>query len=241
MIMDTLLWKKRGTPGDSPGARAAFTLIELLVVITIIGMLAALIGPAIARGLTAARATQCSGNLRQLAIAVGLYADDAKDFFPRSQHSAFSHRDIPWERSIAPYLGSSTTSWRDLLQGVYVCPSDSRAQTLGYGLNVYMELGPDDDYEGKPDTWRRRMDIPMPESTILFAENASAADHIMPNFWTSPRDAEDVDAGRHGGEANYAFVDGHVTLFEFSNTFSSAVDRWNPGKNYMLNQKQDAP
>ena len=55
-----------------------------------------------------ARATQCLNNLRQLGLAVRLYADDNADEFPRSQHSAFANGLMPWERTVAPLVGSST-------------------------------------------------------------------------------------------------------------------------------------
>jgi prepilin-type N-terminal cleavage/methylation domain-containing protein/prepilin-type processing-associated H-X9-DG protein len=208
--------------------RRALTLIELLVVIALLAILAALILPGVARGLDSARTSQCANNLRQLGMAVLLFAEQHKDAFPRSQHSAFAHGDIPWERSLAPELSSSAADWKLLLKGVYHCPADARALALSYGLNVYFELGDEDDYAGKPQIWRRRADIPRPGSTILFAENASLADHIMPHFWSAPRDAVDVDARRHRPKANYAFVDGHVALHDFAETYSESVDWWNP-------------
>ena len=55
-----------------------------------------------------------------------------------------------------------------------------------------------DDYLGKPRTWRRVSSVLNPSATVVFGENASAADHIMPHFWASPQDAEDVAARRHG-------------------------------------------
>ncbi len=222
-------------PGNSPPGPAwvrAFTLIELLVVIAIIGILAGLLLPALARARESARSIQCLSQARQLGIGVRLYTEDNQDEFPRSQHSAFTHGQMTWGRALAPLLGSDTIRWTNLLRRVYHCPSDLRTNGWSYGLNVYFELGPDDDYEGKPQTWRRTDSVSHPSATVTFAENASAADHIMPNFWTAAQDAVDVASRRHGRRSNYTFVDGHAEAREFRTIYepTQQVDEWNPAR-----------
>jgi prepilin-type processing-associated H-X9-DG protein/prepilin-type N-terminal cleavage/methylation domain-containing protein len=208
----------------------AFTLIELLVVMAVIALLAALLLPALSRAKEKGRQTVCLGHLRQISLAVRFYAEENDDEFPRSQHSAFSHGQLAWGRALAPALGATTTAWTNLLSGVYRCPTDRRTTPWSYGLNVYFELGPDDDYRGKPEQWRRISKVPKPTTTILMAENASSADHIMPNFWVNAQDAVDVASRRHGQRANYLFVDGHVETLKFNRVYDPAtpVDLWHP-------------
>jgi len=210
---------------------AGFTLVELLIVIAIIAMLAGLLLPALSRAKAAARAAQCRSQMRQIAIAMRLYADQHQDELPRSQHSAAARGQLPWGRAIAGELGQPGVAWTNLLTGIYHCPVDTRKTSWSYGQNVFFELDPKhDDYPGMPSTWRRISSVPRPALTILQGENAGDADHIMPHFWTSAADVTDVEPRRHRTRSIYTFVDGHAEALEFSRTFSpeKKMDLWNP-------------
>lgn len=68
--------------GSRNPARAGFTLIELLVVLAVLGILMAMLLPALASAKEAGRRAACVSNLRQIGIAVHAYASDANDRIP---------------------------------------------------------------------------------------------------------------------------------------------------------------
>lgn len=96
----------RTPPGQQP---AGFTIVELLVVIASIGILLALLLPAVQKTRAAARLTACRNNLRQLGLAVHQF-ESSYGAFPagKSRRSAADpHDELSWMRQILPYVEQS--------------------------------------------------------------------------------------------------------------------------------------
>jgi len=87
--------------------RVGFTLVELLVVIAIIGVLVALLLPAVQAAREAARRTQCLNNIRQLGIAMHLY-HDAHDQFPMNVNYVYRKDGPRAIRDFASHLVNMT-------------------------------------------------------------------------------------------------------------------------------------
>jgi prepilin-type N-terminal cleavage/methylation domain-containing protein/prepilin-type processing-associated H-X9-DG protein len=97
--------------------RRGFTLIELLVVIAIIAILAAMLFPVFARARENARRASCVSNLRQLGMALDMYAQDFDDFFP------IGGDPVQWTNG-NPKLAFVEAIWPYVRnRGVFYCPS----------------------------------------------------------------------------------------------------------------------
>ena len=209
--------------------RRAFSLVELLVVIAVVGILGALLLPALSQGKAAARRIQCVDNLRQLGLATQMYWDENEDFTFRYQIGATNGGRLYWfgwikpgaegqrefdptQGALYPFLQSS---------GVEICPSldynnalykyKARGAAYGYGYNL--NLG-----ESSINTSR----ISQPSDTVLMADAAQVNDFQAPASPDNPMVEEfyyvDADDGggypnahfRHQKQANVLFADGHV-------------------------------
>jgi prepilin-type N-terminal cleavage/methylation domain-containing protein/prepilin-type processing-associated H-X9-DG protein len=141
-------------------ARGAFTLVELLVVIAIIGILIALLLPAVQAAREAARRSQCTNNLKQLALGLHDY-HDAYQVLPPSRIDD----GATWATHILPYLEQDAMHesfdylrpWPDQLNraqlqvamAVFTCPTRRKPMLSihgdwGNGISAWLPYAPGD-------------------------------------------------------------------------------------------------
>jgi len=216
---------------SSQNKMRAFTLIELLVVIAIIGILAAMLLPALNKAREKANAAACMSNMRQWALAMGMYADDWNDYMPyEGDGSAIdtSYNLQAWYNILAPYIGSPSLAalydstppkipfpGRGGPQTIFLCPSIRKPSTdytqapstsypyFGYAMNRVLTGGAGAVY--------KRSIAALPAQTIFLSESENDTFSFTDGYFIGPNNISPgpLVPARHSGGMNFIFLDGH--------------------------------
>lgn len=213
-------------------ASRGFTLVELLVVIGIVGVLIALLLPAVQSARAASRRTHCASNMRQIGLAVHQYALMHGGQFPDVAHDVT--RDQSWVFKLAPHTEN--------VNAIRLCPDDERGdgepsleKHTSYVMNAYLAVGVHETFFGPQQIEGAILNLhklPATHATIVAFEGTAAAsgwDHTHSYEWFEHHGEEgeawgaeagdaawnavksEVAVGRHAGDvANYLYADGHV-------------------------------
>ncbi len=175
--------------------RKGFTLIELLVVIAIIAILAAILFPVFARAREKARQASCLSNVKEVMLAILMYADD----YDETLCPAAYWSGMYWYVAIDPYLGTTK---------ILRCPSGDRDMTRGPGRNTdygwnYQEFGLFND--SRPGWVTKLAELNSPSETILICDSTgNSSTYLIYRFWGKEL---------HNGGANFGLCDGHAKWF----------------------------
>jgi prepilin-type N-terminal cleavage/methylation domain-containing protein/prepilin-type processing-associated H-X9-DG protein len=207
-----------------------FTLVELLVVIAIIAILAALLLPALSKSKGKAEAITCGSNIRQLALAWSLYADD-NDGWLINNHGkpqTTALRDT-WANNVEDWLASDDNTnltyltdsklgpYANRATKIYKCPTD-RAQALNgdriRSISMNAMVGDPgnltNQFNPLYQQFFKAAEVPFPSVIFVFLDEH--CDTINDGFFVNRLEDYawgNLPASYHNGAANFSFIDGH--------------------------------
>lgn len=218
--------------------RRAFTLVEVLVVIAVIALLAAMLLPALNKARQSGRRTACVSNLRQLSVALSIYAGENQGDYPSVNQT--NHWPAQLHRGYENF-------------DVLLCPSDRRQPPRGVGItpdeaprSYVMNLFRDHFASTLSPTELQRFNsgnfvgtmnegsVGAPSDTIVFGEKRTGVKDFYFDLAGvfSGREHAVLEQRRHmrssrpgSGGSNYAFADGSVKFLPNGHAFHP-VNLW---------------
>ncbi len=202
--------------------RRGFTLIELLVVIAIIAILAAILFPVFAKAREKARQTSCLSNLKELALAIHMYAQDYDERFPiylvTSDWWTAHNADSIWSFNVQPYIKNMQ---------IEDCPT---SQLGTWHINTGQLAGQDVHVSYSYNCgWMNQVamgKIIRPANKVLIGDAWGADPRLSPtnggggcNGWAGSY----ASNAWHNDGANLAFCDGHAKWAKYPTYFAVSV------------------
>lgn len=220
--------------------RSGFTLVEILLVVAISGVLAALLWPVLAGARESARTAQCSGNLRQIHLALRLYVSDNNRRYPPGGYPQ-GREGCSWADLMMPYARQKqifecpTAEYGEFQPG---CPPDVAApgdETItvrfdgSYGLN-WLSL---DGFDSISEVRVRRpaatilvMDGDAPFGSFLSTRTLGVGGKPLPIADEDDLARMGVEVpGRHRDGNNALFADGHIKWMAIDSLFDETLWR----------------
>lgn len=227
----------------------AFTLIEILVVVVIIGILAALILPALGKMERKAGTTKATANVRQVYAVFGMYATDHDSEWPvpKSASGLFWSKD-----ALFPYTknGEAAASWDDLAGTIFTSPNApakgkkdnpaaptvSNASNQGFGMNALLPSADGDPYQGTYGGYPERR-TPRAVRSQNLARQMLLMESNAPQITGTPSFRNQFTTfvkNRNAGKNIVLFCDGHSELIEqarFDAGHAQPLMPWNAAPN----------
>lgn len=233
--------------------RKRFTLIELLVVIAIIAILASMLLPALSKAREKAETISCVSNLKQFGMANIMYSNDNKNYIVPAYgcHTDSSGRVMPYDSS-STTTRTPARWFSDLFQyvgdvKVYECPSANPAAKYMLRIDTSKTTNDMLSYIANYGVHRQDNDtarivaikmnrVTKPSGTVSLADNrestnnGTASHGCFAGNVSSPYPEETttsrVGTHRHGGSANYLFIDAHVEGIKGEQMIASRTTYW---------------
>jgi len=234
--------------------QSGFTLIELLVVIAIIAILAAILFPVFAQARESARQTSCLSNMKQMGLAMTMYAQDYDERFPPERISGFSAgcpecctttgQIFGWRMATLPYIKN---------YGLWQCPSNPNRDLtteeadkhlmVSYGSNGVLNSFYGVDAATGINTGIPLASLQYPAEFVMVLESTAAcANQGDWSAWKSIGSCGEQAFNLHrgkGGIMNWSFFDGHAKAIKLDRVLARIGEKYKPGTYNMIGIIED--